>query len=254
VNKIEIAAGINTFNDCKSLARTLQSLSDYMDRIYVVDGRYPDYKSTKKDKDEYSTDGTVQLLEQYPNVTYIPYFAEQKDKRTRYLKECVYDFLLVIDADEYLTVQSWSTFQDQLQRYILAMPERHRNYAYQIDYQSEPNKKIKLPRLIYNPSRLIYTNHYVLIAEPVDNRMVTSSITIEGITIGTDDLLRPLARLQYDIDYQWQLFRKEGIITEKVFNDTECKQNFANHIIWEVNVWKQQVDKVKPVSRFKAKR
>jgi hypothetical protein len=238
LNQVKIAAGINTFNDCKSLARTIESIVEHVDRIYVIDGRYPDYKSSKNGEDKYSTDGTVELVESISKCIYIPLFAEQKHKRTRYLKICEYDFLLVIDADEYLESSSWPTFQDQLARYILAFPDRHRYYQYQIDYQAEPNKNIKLPRLIYKPNQLMYVNHWTLIADPPDNRQMVSSTTIDGITIRTDDLLRPYTRLQYDIDYQWQLFRKEGVITEKVFNDVECKQNFANHIIWEVNVWK----------------
>lgn len=239
-NQVKIAAGINVFNDCRSLARTLESAVGHFDTIYVIDGRYPDYP-TENNAEKYSTDGTSELVDAYPNCKYIKLYAEQKDKRTRYLKECKYDFLLVLDADEYLVTTSWPTFQDQLYRYIVQMPERDRFYQYQIRYQAEPDKIIMLPRLIYNPNRLIYTTHWTLIADPVDNRTVASSSVIDGITIATNDLLRPYGRLQYDIDYQWALFRKEGVISDKVFNDAECKQNFADHIIWEVNVWKPKI-------------
>lgn len=249
-NNVKVAAGINVYNDCNSLKRTLQTTVEYFDRIYVVDGRYPDY--SKPTDSKYSTDGTKELVQSYDNCKYIQMFAEQKDKRTRYLKECEHDFLVVIDADEYMIVNSWSTFQDQLQRNILNMPARARFYQYQINYQSEPDKFIALGRLIYNPNNLIYVNHWTLLADPIiDSKAVMSALMIEGITICTDDLLRPSTRLQTDIDYQWDLFLKEKVITEKIYNDIECKANFAKHIIWEVEVWKNKVDKIKPVNRFK---
>jgi len=253
-NNVKIAAGINVYNDKRSLERTLSTTAEYMDRVYVVDGRYPDYHVDTTEK--YSKDGTRELVESYSNCKYIQMYAEQTAKRTRYLKECEYDFLLVIDADEYMTVQSWSGFQDNLQRYILAVSDRHRYYQYQIAYQAEPTKKINLARLVYNPNNLIYTNHWTMIADPIiDNRPVTSSQLIEGITLSTDESLRPSSRLQQDIDYQWQLFKKEQVISDKVFNDTECKANFAKHIIYEAEVWNKdnQTDKIKYVSRAKKK-
>ena len=256
-NSVKVTCGINVFNDCNSLKRTLSTTTEYFDRIYVIDGRYPDYNDNSNAK--YSTDGTKELVAKYSNCKYIQYFAEQKSKRTRYFKECEYDFLLVIDADEYLVIDSWSTFQDQLQRYILNMPERSRSYQYQINYHSEPEKFIFLPRLIYKPNNLVYANHWAIITDPtlnVENKAsMVSSMRVEGITIGTDDLLRPDSRLQQDISYQWNLFLKEKVITDKVHKDTECKANFAKHIVWEVNVWKQhqqeQEAKIKYISRFK---
>lgn len=249
-NRVKIAAGINVFNDRCSLQRTLQTTIEYFDRIYVIDGRYPDYND--KTNQRYSTDGTQDLVEAFSNCVYIPYYAEQKDKRTRYLKESEYDFLLVIDADEYMITSSWSGFQDSLQRNILNMPSRSRCYQYQINYESEPNKFIALPRLVYKPTALTYQTHWILTGP--DNKTVeASSQMIEGITICTDDLLRPYTRIEHDIDYQWDLFLKEKVITQRVHDDTECKTNFAKHIIWEVSVWRDHVDKIKPVSRFKRK-
>ena len=253
-NNVKIAAGIITYNDRNSLERTLQTTVEYFDRVYIIDGRYPDYGN--KTDSKYSTDGTKELVElydyKYNNCKYIQCFAEQKDKRTRYLKECEYDFLMVIDADEYMIISSWPTFQDQLQRNILNMPARARFHQYQINYNSEPNKYIPLARLIYKPQELIYTSHWTLIEDPViDSKAMISAMQIEGITICTDDLLRPNHRLQTDIDYQWALFKKEKVISDKVYNDTECKANFAKHIAWEVEVWKDHVDKIKPISRFK---
>lgn len=256
-NSVKVAAGINVYNDCHSLERTLSTTVEHFDRIYVVDGRYPDYGIEGDSK--YSTDFTKELVQCFENCKYIPYFAQQKDKRTRYLKECKYDFLVVIDADEYMIVDSWPTFQDQLQRNILNMPMRARFHQYQINYQSEPTKYIPLARLIYKPQQLIYTTHWTLIEDPVvDSKAVMSVQMIEGITICTDDLLRPYSRLQQDISYQWQLFLKEKVISEKVFNDPECKANFAKHIIWEVSIWKEHKDKIeaqeKLLQRVKGKR
>lgn len=254
-NNVKIAAGINVYNDKHSLERTLQTTTEYFDRLYIIDGRYPDYSNNTSEK--FSTDGTKELVKSYKNCKYIPMFAEQKEKRTRYLKECEYDLLMVIDADEYLKVTSWTHFQDCLQRMILNAPEKYRAHQYQIAYESEPNKIIHLPRLLHKPNQLMYTSHWFLITDPVDNNPMQSSVVIEGLSICTDDLLRPETRLQRDIDYQWLLFKKEGVISDKVFNDTECKANFAKHIIWEVNVWKnhkqEEESKIKYISRYKKK-
>lgn len=247
---IQIAAGINVFNDVKPLARTLQTITPYFNTIYIIDGRYPDYPT--KSNEEYSRDGTVELVANYSNCVYIPYFAEQKEKRTKYLKECVHDFLIVIDADEYMKVQSWSHFQDCIQRNILNMPDKVRTYQYMIAYESEPNKIIYLPRLFYKPNDLIYTTHWTVTPHPATHRKVENTVLIEGIQLSTDDNLRPATRIQQDIDYQWHLFRKEGVISEKVYKDTECKANFAQHILWEVKVWKDYEHTYKPryVARF----
>lgn len=249
-NNVKVATGINVFNDFNSLERTLQTTVEYFDRIYVIDGRYPDYSNNTNEK--YSNDGTKELVKSYKNCKYIQMYAGQKEKRTRYLKECEYDFLLVIDADEYMIVTSWPTFQDNLQRSILNSPERYRAHQYHISYESEPGKIIHLPRLFYKPNNLMYTTHWNVITDPVDTNPMQSSIVIEGISLCTDDLLRPYVRLQADTDYQWLLFRKEGVITDKVYNDPECKQNFANHLIHEINIWREYADMHGKKSKGKA--
>lgn len=250
MSDIQIAAGVNTFNDAKSLARTLQTITPYFNTIYIIDGRYPDYSS--KSNEEYSRDGTVELVDSYSNCVYIPFAAEQKEKRTKYLQECSYDFLVVIDSDEYMKVQSWSHFQDCIQRQILNMPDKARTYQYAIAYEAEPNKTIYLPRLFYKPNELMYTTHWTVISNPVTHRRVENALLIEGITLSTDDNLRPATRIQEDIDYQWLLFLKEGVISEKVYRDTECKANFEKQILWEVKVWKDYEHTYKPkyVARF----
>lgn len=240
-----LGAGIITYNDGPGLKRCLDSIHEGMDRIFVIDGRYPDWGDDRTD-DIFSNDGTYQLCMEYPNVTYVAVHADQNTKRTEYLRLChpdEYDitFLLVIDADEFVTDVSWGNFRDNINRYICNFPARHRYPIYQIKYQFEPEKMGYMDRLIYEPWELKYIKHYILTT--VDNMAdipVQKSIQlIDGIKIMTDDMLRDVSRMQRDINYQYELFYKEHEINYEQYNDPAFKAKFAKHIAYEKTIWEE---------------
>jgi hypothetical protein len=253
-----IGAGIITYNDGPGLERCLNSIHQGVDRIFVIDGRYPDWGDDKVD-DIFSNDGTYALCMEYPNLTYVALHADQNTKRTEYLRLCSpeeYDinFLIVIDADEFVIDASWKEFRNNIQRYIYDFPGRHSRYIYQIKYQFEPHKTGFLARLIQDPWQLKYIKHYILTT--VDNigdiPVPQSTQLIEGITIITDDSKRHISRMQRDINYQWDLFYKEHEFGYDKYHDPKEKEKFAKHIAYEKQIWDehyeaQQDESSKPV-------
>lgn len=244
--RFRLGAGIITYNDGPGLKRCLDSIHEGMDRIFVIDGRYPDWGDDKND-DIFSNDGTYQLCMEYPNVTYVAVHADQNTKRTEYLKLCEdygITFLLVIDADEFVIDASWKEFRNNIKRYIFDFPGRHSRHIYQIRYQFEPNRTGYLARLIQDPWYLKYIKHYILTTKDNigDIPVEQSSQVIEGITIITDDLMRDRSRMQRDINYQWDLFYKEHEFNYDKYHDPKEKAKFAKHIAYEWDIWKEHYE------------
>lgn len=89
VRKVTITAGIITYNMESTIERCLDSLQGAVDHIVLIDC---------------STDRTVELASQYPNVTIVPYvwtndFAAARNTGLLYMNT---DWVFWIDADEYL--------------------------------------------------------------------------------------------------------------------------------------------------------
>lgn len=243
------------FQDRDGLERCIRSLVKGVDKVIVVDGRYIDWG---KDSDpEYSTDGTEELCKEQLNklvpIQYVKLFAEQPVKRSKYLElaeDC--DFLLVIDADEFvvyrgLEAADWPLFRQNLEtssRFELRLRE-NRQYVHNIQVRTEPTKLMTLGKLIYKPSELYYSSHWRLNRrsdgrEQRYQQMNTRDI-VRGITMTYDELMRPPERLQFDVDYQWALEYKEGDLTWEQYNDPARKQKFLEHNIHEVEVWKNEI-------------
>lgn len=241
-----LAAGIIVYNDAAGLDRCLKTIHENVDRIFVIDGRYPDWG--KADDPKFSTDDPQSVCRKYgSHVEYHQLYAPQKDKRTRYLelaKDC--SFLLVIDADEFVINADWSTFRNELEtsdRFDQAVIERDQ-YVHNIPYLFEPNRIGYLGILIYKPSELYYVSHWRLFKRATNTsqqypRMHDRNHAIMGITKATDENLRPISRHQIDWDYQWTLEYKEGDLTREQFLNPVLKRRFIQHQIHEVDIWRR---------------
>lgn len=255
--KSKLAAGINVYNDTPGLKRCVDSLREGVDLIIVVDGKYDSWG--KPDDNPFSTDGFEYFLDECEKdkINLVTVFAgnePQHKKRTAYLEQagkynCTH--LLVIDADEYVQEHNanWPLFRDQLDNHPRFEQGLQGNtmYSHNISYQAQPNNHLSLARLIYKPGELEYRSHWLLFRKsdgsPTAYQIVGSTDTVKGITIATDDLTRPIERLQQDISYQWLLFLKEGEITEEQYKDPVARKIFADHIIYEMEIWKQAKEK-----------
>lgn len=255
-NKLLLCAGINTYQDRDGLERCIRSLVGGVDKVIVVDGRYPSWG--KETDPEYSTDGTEELckdkqqLNKLVPIEYVQLFEEQPAKRSKYLElaaDC--DFLLVIDCDEFIVTSGleradWSEFRKNLQT-LPRFEERLKDniqHVHNIAFMTEPRRLMTFGRLIYRPSELYYSSHWRLNrrSNGVETRYqrMNSRDIVRGITMTYDELMRPSERLEVDVDYQWYLEYKEGDLTWKDYNDPELKKKFLEHNIHEVEVWQNE--------------
>lgn len=246
-NKL-LCAGINTYQDFRGLERCVASIINHIDKIFVIDGRYPSWGG--QDLPEYSTDETPIFCNALaPKVEYHQLFAEQPAKRSRYLELAKdYTFLLVIDADDYVTKENtnWEIFRNELlysTRFDHAI-KTNNQYAHNILYMAEPRKLNAFGRLIYRPSELYYKSHWRLcrVSDHVETRYqnMGDRDVVRGIMISGDDNKRldPWDRLKMDVDYQWHLEYVEGDLTLEQYNDPNLKQKFLQHNIHEMQVWR----------------
>lgn len=246
-----LSAGIIVYNDAPGLDRCLGTIYNHIDRIFVIDGRYPDWGGA--DDPKFSTDDPESVCKKYGNhVEYHQLYAPQKDKRSRYLELAKdYPFLLVIDADEYVITKGpyaadWTAFRNTLQtsdRFDWMVQQRNQ-YVHNIPYLFEPHNLGYLGILIYRPSELYYTSHWRLSNHATHEpqrypNMNDKRAAVMGITKMTDENLRPPNRYQIDWDYQWELEYKEGDLTREQFLDPIHKQKFITHQIHEIEIWRQ---------------
>lgn len=259
--KSKLAVGINVYNDTPGLKRCIDSLYEYVDLIIVIDGKYPSWGT--KDDPPLSNDGLRDMIAEYTGRKENPASKiirvdmpnkEQYEKRTKYLEiageyNCTH--LLVIDADEYIQPgANWRQFRSRLDlddRFEYALADGGLQYSHNINYQATPDHHLSLARLIYKPGDLYYRSHWHLFRKS-DGKLTTYQdvgdiYVVHGITITTDDLTRPMSRIESDIDYQWDLFLLEGHINKDKHDNPAEKKVFADHIIWEVNVWKEYKNK-----------
>lgn len=181
--------------------------------------------------------------------------TDQLTKRSKYLQvagEHYCTHLLVIDADEYVRDYDadWKQFRYNLDndpRFELGL-QGNTQYSHNIEYQAQPGNCIALARLIYRPGELEYRSHWLLFrlrdGSPTAYQDVGDHNTVRGITIVTDENLRTEDRIMLDVNYQWDLFLKEGELTLEQYNDPERKKKFADHIVWE---WEATRKKPRPI-------
>ena len=257
-NKL-LCAGLNTYQDFRGLERCVSSIIKHIDKIFVIDGRYPSWGSP--DLPEYSTDETMIFCNALaPQVEYHKLFAEQTVKRSRYMELAKdYKFLLVIDADDYVMKEKtdWAMFKNQLQndgsRFDHAL-KANSQHAHNILYMHEPGKLTSFGKLIYKPSELYYKSHWRLcrVTDNVETRYqnMGDPNVVQGMIMSGDDNKRLdfATRLEADVEYQWRLEYLEGDLTEEQYNDPTLKQKFLQNQIHEMQIWKAQKQYQKDVT------
>src|SRR3990167_9387839 len=106
---MKIAIGYCYYNDLKSIQRGLPTLVNEVDLIFAVDGKF-----SLRDGPDYSTDGSTEFLESFPNVIIEKFVGMEHDKRQRYVELAVknkVDVLIIIDSDEYISNADWDLFK-----------------------------------------------------------------------------------------------------------------------------------------------
>jgi hypothetical protein len=204
---VKIAAGICTYSDSLGLARCLESLAGQVEPI-VIHGPYPSYTR----HDPFSFQETSAVCKAYPNTRLIdlPEPLPEIQRRQLYLDNANnYDFLLVIDSDEYIVEANWSKFKDNLQTILLG---KH-FYIYDIMFAGHPSQAGPRPRLFRDPSKIRYYKKHYWWHLPTDRIAAGASDScqiVDGIKLMWDDTLRSEDRKKAKEEYQQQLLQDES--------------------------------------------
>ena len=187
---MKIAAGICTYSEAPGLARTLESLSGEIEFCIVVHGPYLNFAPL----DPQSSTYTKAVCSKYPNTQLIDLSTPTHEtiRRQKYLDLALdYDFLLIIDSDEYISDGAdWGYFRQNCQQVI----DQHAgHYIYDIMFDGPIAQSGPRPRLFYQPSKIKYDRKHYWWRLPngrLADGMSDSCKLIEGIRITHDKSLR----------------------------------------------------------------
>lgn len=197
---MKIAAGICTYSSAQGLDRCLKSLQA-LDQIIVIHGPYPNFDPLDKS----SINDTKAVCEQYSknNTRLIDISAptSEIERRQKYLGLAKdYDFLIVIDSDEYVCGE-WDAFIQFCQSIINQNNNNNINqsssslyYIYDILHGTTIETLSPRPRLFRNPSKIkYYQKHYwwqIQDTGQIIDGSSDSRIVADGIYIIHDSTLR----------------------------------------------------------------
>ncbi len=202
---MKIAGGLIFFDDCKSLERCLPSLIN-IDTVFCIDGRFAMYDCTTNS--DLSTDGSRELVLSYPNTVLVDYpGVSEVDKRNKYLQLAKnYDWLLIIDSDEYVIEF------DRLQ-----LAEIKEGNIFCINFNNLGHPTIA-PRLWRKPYEMEYLEAHNIFRKRGTGQIQRSTAggpIIEGIAMASDDSLRTRDREAAATAYQVKLIAQEKAIKFK---------------------------------------
>lgn len=208
---MRIATGIVTFADSLGLLRTLETLDGGIDQNIVIHAQYPGFHPPNASR---SLDDTKIICQAFPNTTLLDLnIAPELEARQAYLNlASTYDFLLVLDSDEYLDCDSeqkdWGLFRQNCQKVIDAPP-----YIYDIAFENVHQPQPVRPRLFKHPSKIKYhLKHYWWLL-PNGRLMKGNSDSVhwvQGIRILHDKELRDKEYVDATNRYQQSLLQQES--------------------------------------------
>lgn len=128
---IRLGIGYSCYNSEKEIPRSLGPIAPHVYKIYAEEGRYSNYGSGLEDP--LSTDGTCKALAKFNNCHVESFSGTQIEKRQRCFDlagEDNCDFLMVLDADEYLHPEwtDWDLFYKHLEYYSKKYPNHYTFY------------------------------------------------------------------------------------------------------------------------------
>lgn len=213
---MKLGASVCFFNDRASLQRCLDSITNGVDVIFCIDGRYPDFDYPT----DLSDDGSRELVKSYLNSMLIDYSGPEPAKRNRYLQACQeygIDYCLMIDSDEYILEADWPAFRTNCKR---VCNDSTNVYGVNFRYTTTPPPDYTpYPRLWFKPYEMEYYQcHNIFRHKPSGNyyRSPATAPLIEGITLTGDDSLRSPDFIKKSYDYQVKLIEHEKPIKKSL--------------------------------------
>jgi hypothetical protein len=219
---VRLAAGIIFFNDAKSLQRCLSSVTDGVDKIIAIDGKFRHYPG----KEALSTDGSRELVQSFRKAVLIdcPNELEHRKRQTYCEVAGRYgcNFLLIIDSDEFVIAagSSWQLFRNNLRKTVIGR-DKGRFPCYDVLEQAwgshGGDQFQRKPRVWYEP----YDMHYIQGRQFIFRHKDPSRINtvwegsygadlIEGIRLGHDHRLRSKSHMNGRFVYAKWLVDFEG--------------------------------------------
>lgn len=225
---MKLAVGTVVYQDAVGMKRLLDSCYQFVDYIFVIDGKYKDY-----DPDAifpFSTDGLDDLVDRYHNVVFeMAENLTEWEKRTVYLDLCrEYDIthLLIVDSDEYFHPDSnWKQFRQDIKNL--------KDYIYNLKNYTNIMGMIvpaDQPRLWVNPCQLEYKNkhHYMCGLIGTDD-ILTANETLFSIKMIHDPKIRDEARTEKHDAYIHKLEDYERYIQ---LIETNKEKSTREYVVW----------------------
>lgn len=203
-----LAIALSFYNDLESLKRGVPTWVESVDKVYAIDGKYAGNPSLN----DYSTDGSVEYLAQFPNVELDRFVGYEYEKRNRYLKpEC--DHLLIIDSDEYVVQADWELFKYNLE--VQTKANQNQSFFGVNFIVDGAGGLCAYPRLWYKPSQIEYYKAHCIFHDKRTGVLTRSSSTtatkylIDGIILTGDDKLRSKEYISNTFEYQKKMIDME---------------------------------------------
>jgi len=225
-NDITVAIGLSFYQDIHSLGRCMRSVVRNLPikniKVFAVDGIYEGYGNLREGESGLSTDGSRGLIESYMDLygfkVRLSDYPNQKEyvKRQRYVdlaaaRYC--DFLLIMDADEYLECKDQDAFINELVEIDKAWKENSDliSNVHNIKFVERNNLgyiyfAYPSPRLWYRPGDMEYMDNHGMFRRKVKRNVTDGkSYTIENMQMWHDHNLRPKDRQRQSFIYEKEM-------------------------------------------------
>lgn len=210
---MKICAGIVEFGDPEGLDRLLQTLGlgqGGLDGAIVVHRKYDHFDLNETNKT--FLQDTLKVASKYPNV-FVDHSLErieQVQARNIYMQragELGYDWLLVLDSDEYLLPNpDWKRFRTEIE-YIDSFKAEHQ--IFDVMMEGSLSDRGPRPRLFKDPSTITYWKRHYWWVLNKSNRLLRgvgdAERIISGVYIRHSKIVRTPEHLHASLAYyDWQ--------------------------------------------------
>jgi len=235
---MKICAGICVYADAEGLHRCLSTLGlgeGGFDGAIVIHRRFEHFEMIE----ERSLEETKLVAKKFPNV-HVDHSDEpisQVDARSLYFKlagELGYDWLMVIDSDEYVLPNAdWQTFRSQLD-YVRSLNLEHQ--IFDIEFEGSLMQRGPRPRLFKDPGTIkYYTKHFWFVLTKSNilyKGLGDSGRIITGINVYHSKIIRSLEHIRASEKYyMWQELLETAPTGEKAWEiEAEERLNELNNI------------------------
>ena len=205
-------AGLNFFEtNSKTVKRCLDSFYEHVDHIFCIDGKFTEF--------EYPQDTSPQevrdLIKSYPNTILVDKIGSEVEKRMEYIKlseQYKTEYLLIIDADEWLIEADWDLFKSNLTK--VGNREPYQPYLGLKFLVGKDGSFCPAPRIWHWPQNIEYLTHGIF--RNKTNNMISRSSSatateylVDGLMLMGGDDMRDPDYCKRSYEYQLKLIAKE---------------------------------------------